>query len=186
MLLPPDPYRDAGSLGADVGGRHLVDDDDGAGVVEGLGVLAWGRVGAVLEGEAVSESSGGGEEEEGGSGASSLGGEGTAGKGRGRENTGRKRGESGRRTSVVSEGCYCVRWGWTDIGWYRRGSRRRGSGGSETQLSQKGKKKHPGFRVGCQNIRVETGNLKKKPTRKTPRPVTPPHQRHTIALHQPR
>lgn len=71
------PYRNTGGLGADLSGGLLVDDDDGAGVVEGLDELAGGGVGAVLEGEAVREGSGGGEEEEGSSGSGSLGGQGT-------------------------------------------------------------------------------------------------------------
>lgn len=75
---PTRSYRDAGSLRADVRGGHLVGDDDGAGIEEGLGVLAGGLVGAVQEHKAVTGEGGrGGEEEEGSSGTSSLGGQGT-------------------------------------------------------------------------------------------------------------
>ena len=76
------PYRDAGGLGADVSGGILLSDHDGAGVVEGLGVLAGGAVGGVLEGEAVGKGSRGGHEEEGSSGTGSLGGESTVEDGR--------------------------------------------------------------------------------------------------------
>lgn len=69
---------DARSLGGDVRRRILLNLHHGAGIVEGLLVLAGRGVGAVLQREAVRERGGGREQEQRGGGAGSLGGEGTA------------------------------------------------------------------------------------------------------------
>jgi hypothetical protein len=65
-------------LGGDVRRGILLNLHHGAGIVEGLLVLAGRGVGAVLQREAVRERGGGREQEQRGGGAGSLGGEGTA------------------------------------------------------------------------------------------------------------
>jgi len=76
--------RHARLLGADLRRGVLVGDDDRTGIVEGLLVLAWGGVAAVLQSEAIARHGGRGEEEQRGRGARSLGGDATVAVGRGR------------------------------------------------------------------------------------------------------